>query len=156
MKTRSMIIERLGGTSHRLTKGQRYHAVFNYSRGKYYIIDDMGDPMTPSYKDGDYWFIIKGDDAPSEINTSTEDKTNQSEENIMLIIETAVLVNNRNAKEMSVNDVIGLIKKEKSELEKLSALDLKSSKAIQGMLIKHNSNIARLVEILDNVVEGEA
>jgi len=151
-----MKLKRVGPTNDRVTNGQRYHAVFNDSIGKYYIIDDRGDTMAPSYKAEDFWLVIRDEDELSEINTSTEDKTNQSEENIMLIIETAVLVNNRNAKEMSVNDVIGLIKKEKSELGKLSALGLKSSKAIQGMSIKHNSNIARLVEILDMVVEEEA
>lgn len=71
------------------------------------------------------------------------------EDNKMLEIKDATLINDQNAEHFGIDRIIELISEEETFIEELSAVK-SESKAITRIKEQHESNIKKLVEILDS------
>ena len=168
---KAVYVERIAHTNQRVTKGRLYL----YINGK--IKDDRGYPMSPSIQD-EYWKIRHDIGVPEpappaaryeipaaryeipaaryEIppaatlvpRESTSINSNLKE-TTMLNIKSTTLIDGTDADHFSVESLIELIKGEEVKLENLSVITSKS-KAITKLKAKHESNIAKLVKILDD------
>lgn len=158
-----MWVKRIGKTTDRVTQGVCYQTDHT---GR--IMDDNHSFMTPCLEIHGYWVEVDG--IPNTINASQiaaatisasqinylakgEPKMGRSNQ---LTIEKVTLVNGRPISDYSSDDVIRLVQQEEAKKKTLSELPqsiLDKSKAIQGLIAKHDQNIEALIEVLDQVIE---
>ena len=132
---------RTAKSTDRVTKGKRY--ILNYvdSAVAPRIIDDNGRYMTPTLANPDYWKYS---------DTETKKETlNAPKGKTMLTIENVTLINGTSHEDMSVQSIINLMVQERDQAEELSALNI-DSKAIKKLIVKHQDNLAKLIELLDS------
>ena len=143
--------------SSRITHGKEY-AVYrcynNYMKKHgYYITDDNGRRMSPSYKNETYWQIIEKD-VESDYEEHNKTATKIIEEIKMLTIETVTLINGKKAKDLTDDNLFELIKAEEGYIASIGTFKTKFGAAKRRKDF-HAKNIAGLVEILDSRFEAE-
>lgn len=143
-----MLIRRLDKSNSRITQYKVYLVGFKRT-----ILDDQGKiyhpfigPLTEDLHKS--WEIVK----QACNNTYENFLTNEiqpKEEKTMLIIKKATLINNNDSDDLSVADIIRLIKEEENNITNLEVVK-SESKAITKLKVQHEDNIKALIEVLDN------
>jgi uncharacterized protein YeeX (DUF496 family) len=162
---------RLGKTTNRVTQGQ-FYSLSDLG----YITDDRGGQMKVCLDRPGYWEICVR--SPGHLNckstlanvdyTKLENRVaaytiaaakisdelmNQTKKSTSVEITTVTYINGQRADQLSNDDLVSAIQDEQSKIDTLKNLPEKvreSSAAVKGLIEKHETNILKLVEILDS------
>lgn len=147
-------IKRVGPSNNRVTQGRVYEL-----NNPGYIKDDNGANMRPS-DNSDYWIphsFNEIDASKIVAATITMESLQMSQLTTKrklstIEITTATYINGENASSYTNDDLVEAIQSEQEKINTLKNLPEKvreQSAAIKALIEKHETNIAKLVEIID-------